>query len=162
MGCGAGSGKKRIVVVGLGNDTLGDDGVGLYVAREFKRRHPEVDAVEAPVGGLGLLDIVVGYDAAVIVDALEGEKAGEVFVLTEKEAFGAAVAGCVHDCCFGTALEMGRHLGLSVPERVVVVAVGVEDARTFRDGLSEKVAAAVEKALRCVEEAVASFQRTSI
>jgi len=161
MGCGTGSGEKRIVVVGLGNDTLGDDGVGLYVAREFKKRHPEIDAVEAPVGGLGLLDIVVGYDAAVIVDALEGKKAGEVFVLTEREAFGAPVAGCVHDCCFGTALEMGRRLGLAVPKRVVVVAVGVEDARTFREGLSAEVAAAVGKALRCVEEAVAAFQRTS-
>ena len=151
----------RVIVVGLGNDLLGDDGVGLHVVRRLKGRFSDVDVVEAPVGGLGLLDLVVGYDAAVVVDAMEGGKAGRVRVMTEREAFGEPVAGCVHDCCFGTALEMGRRLGLPVPDRVFVVAVEVEHVDRFREGLTAAVAAAVDSAAQKVVELVDSLQRTS-
>lgn len=163
MDCGdsVGEAGMRIVVVGLGNDVLGDDGAGLEVVRRLAGRIDGVDLFEAPVGGLGLLDIVVGYDAAVIVDTFEGENPGYVKLLSEREAFGEPLAGCVHDCSFGTALEMGRRVGLAVPDEVVVVAIEVSDTKSFREGLTEEVKGAVEEAVEKVLHIVRGFQRRS-
>ena len=46
----------RAVVLGLGNDLLGDDGIGLSVAREVRRRAPPgVEVVESGEAGLALI-----------------------------------------------------------------------------------------------------------
>lgn len=143
--------RMRTVVIGVGNPVLGDDAVGLHVAALLSREHPgAADYREASVGGLGLLDLLVGYDRAVIVDCFEGRRPGEVHVMDEKEAFGSATACCVHDCSFATALALGRRVGAAMPERVTVVAVEVADAREFREGLSPEAAAAVERAAEAV------------
>ena len=62
----------RVRVLGLGNDLLGDDGVGLEAARAAGStpRHPAIEVVGSSVGGLGLLEELEGCDAAVVVEAL--------------------------------------------------------------------------------------------
>lgn len=69
------------LVVGLGNPMLTDDGVGVLVARAVEqalatRVHSQVEVVEASVGGLRLMEMMVGYDRVILVDALLG--GGEV------------------------------------------------------------------------------------
>ena len=63
-----------ILVLGLGNPILGDDAVGIFVAREIKRLAGErtgVTVKEASVGGFDLLDLLEGYRGAVIIDAIK-------------------------------------------------------------------------------------------
>ena len=59
----------RILVLGLGNDILGDDAVGLLAARRLRAFLPaSVDVLEAAGGGIGLLDVLEGYDCALLLD----------------------------------------------------------------------------------------------
>ncbi|MBE3050465.1 hydrogenase maturation protease, partial [Candidatus Bathyarchaeota archaeon] len=61
-----------MLVLGVGNPILSDDGVGIHVARELKKREmPGVDVEELAASGLELLDVVRGYDKVVIIDAIQ-------------------------------------------------------------------------------------------
>ncbi|MBL1173469.1 MAG: hydrogenase maturation protease, partial [Chloroflexi bacterium] len=67
----------KTIVIGLGNPILGDDGVGWKVAQEISRQLPVTDSqspVEidcAALGGLSLMERLVGCQRAILVDALE-------------------------------------------------------------------------------------------
>ena len=63
---------KPLTVIGLGNEYLSDDGAGIGVLREVRRRLGEGAAVfeELSIGGLPLLDYIVGFDRCVIIDAV--------------------------------------------------------------------------------------------
>jgi len=68
--------KYKTLVLGLGNSILTDDGVGCFVARELEGRlsYKGVEIMESSVGGLGLLDLLAGYDKAIIIDAIHTEE----------------------------------------------------------------------------------------
>jgi hydrogenase maturation protease len=53
----------KTLVLGLGNDILSDDGVGIYVARELKKiiHSQDITVAEASLAGIGLLDMLAGW-----------------------------------------------------------------------------------------------------
>ena len=63
----------KTLVLGLGNPILSDDGVGLRVARavESQLSQQEITVMETSMGGLSLLDLLTGYDRAIIIDAIQ-------------------------------------------------------------------------------------------
>ncbi len=80
---------KSILVLGIGNPILTDDAVGILVVR--KLHDIDADIEEAAIGGMSLLDLILGYDAVVIVDAVKsplkekGRKSNRKGELKEKE-----------------------------------------------------------------------------
>ena len=59
------------LVVGLGNPILGDDGVGWRVIDELDElEHDDASLQQACVGGVSLMELLVGYRRAIIVDAI--------------------------------------------------------------------------------------------
>jgi hydrogenase maturation protease len=74
----------KILVLGVGNPILSDDGVGIHVARELKKRKAKgIDVEELAASGLEFLDVVRGYDKVIIIDAIQtkGGKPGELHIL---------------------------------------------------------------------------------
>jgi len=73
----------KTLILGLGNPILSDDSIGLRVAKELETRlnRPDVTVMEASVAGLDFLELLVGYDQAIIVDAIQtqGGKIGQVY-----------------------------------------------------------------------------------
>ena len=144
----------KALVLGLGNPILSDDGVGPSVVRELEGRldPQEVAVMEASVGGLGLVDLLAGYDAAVIIDSIQtvGGKVGRIYRL-DAEAFDTTrYASSPHDVNFATALEFGRRLGLALPRRIVVFAIEVADVSTFSEQCTPEVSRAVPIAAELV------------
>ena len=63
----------KTLVLGLGNPILTDDGVGVRVAEAIREALPpdtSIDVSEASVGGLRLMERVLGYDRVILIDAL--------------------------------------------------------------------------------------------
>ncbi len=146
--------KDRLLVVGVGNPILSDDGVGIHVARALKGRNPEICAEELPASGLELLDMVLGFDTVVIVDAIatsDGEP-GEIHIM-EEENFERAVHGSSpHGINIATALAMGRKVAPDrMPQKVYFVAIEGEDLLTVGEQLTPKVAEAVPRAVEMIE-----------
>ena len=154
---------QKTLVVGLGNPLLGDDGVGWHVAERLREKQllwPGVEIDTLALGGIGLMERLVGYRRAIIIDALKTGHfpTGSVhsFSLDELENQFAGHLGSAHETNLQTALVMGRELGADLPEEVVVVAIESPYIFDFSDQLSAEVAAAVEIAERQVANLVAS------
>ncbi len=144
--------STKTLILGLGNTLLCDDGVGLYVAAKLREKinQPNITIIETGVAGLSLLDLLVGYDKAIIVDAIqtEGGKIGQIYRLAP-EAFNTAVrTASAHGIDFPTALEFGKKLGLHLPQQITIFAIEVSDITTFREECTPEVQKAIPK---CVE-----------
>lgn len=134
----------KTLVLGLGNPILSDDGVGIYVVRALKGRldQQKVTVMEASVAGLDLLDLLIGYDRVIIIDAIQNRKAeaGQIYRLERRAFDDTCRVTTPHDVNFATALEMGNRLGLPLPRKIVIFAIQVEDITSFNEGCTPKVA----------------------
>ncbi len=106
-------------------------------------------------GGLSLMERLVGYDRAILVDAIQGGKAPgsvQVFPLEALENPSAGHLGSTHETNLLTALEIGRTLGAHLPPAgaVMVVAVEAQPVFEFSEELSPEVAKAVPEAVENV------------
>jgi hydrogenase maturation protease len=157
---GAASSAKPTLVLGLGNAILCDDGVGIKAARYIAELGPNPDMVvkEAELAGFALIDLLEGFDRAVVIDAvkLRTGKPGNVVVF-ESSAIEPSlhlVAG--HQIDLPTALEMGRRLGRPVPSTVYIVGVQIENDTTFSESCTPDVEAAIPTAAHVALRIVAA------
>jgi hydrogenase maturation protease len=145
-------GKTKTLILGMGNPLLCDDGVGLRVAAELKDRvdQPEVTILESGIAGLALLDLLVGYNRAIIIDAIQtiDGKPGHIYQLDTKAFDTARHTLSPHDVDFTTALEFGNKLGLSLPQQIVIFAIEASDVHTFVEECTPEVQKAIPT---CVE-----------
>ena len=149
----------------MGNSLLSDDGVGLCVAAELKNRlkqsditQSDITVMETSVAGLSLLDLLVGYDRAIIVDAIQtvGGKAGQIYRL-EPKAFDTALhTASAHGIDFTTALEFGKKLGLPLPQEIVIFAIEASNVSTFSEECTPEVTRAIPT---CVEMVLRELKR---
>jgi len=71
---GAKSSPKKIVILGVGNLLLSDEGVGVHVAHELMKMElpPDVSVVEGGTDGFRLLNVITEADHLIVVDAVRG------------------------------------------------------------------------------------------
>ncbi len=127
----------KTIIIGLGNTVLRDDGVGIYTARALRDElSDEVDILEAELAGMDLLEMLNGYERAVIIDAIQlnNEEPGTVFRLRPDDMKITPRLASFHDIDIVTALALGRRLGLQMPDDVIIYAVQVEDTLTLEEG----------------------------
>jgi hydrogenase maturation protease len=132
--------KKQVLVLGLGNDILSDDAVGLNVAREIRRHLSDSDATEVQETsemGLSLLDYIVGFGDLILVDAVQTGEAPPGFVheLDDRQLKVLPIIS-PHFLGVGEVVALGRQLGLQVPGRVKIFAIEVNDPFTVGVGMT--------------------------
>lgn len=153
--------RPHAVVVGLGNPILSDDAIGILVARELVRRHPggAVTVTESSWGGMRFLDLLAGYDAAIIIDAIQWGRGppGTVYRLSPEQTIPTVRATSFHDIPLGHALRLGGMLGIPMPAKVVFLAVEVADVSTISELVSPEVEAAIPKVVMEVEAQLAAW-----
>lgn len=161
----------RIIIVGLGNPILGDDGVGWRVAEEVSARSgiplgdaplpglspPTPDPVTIErysLAGLSLMERLVGFDRVIIIDSLNTgrRKQGEVvaFTLADMDDLTHGHSASAHDVSLKNALKMGRSMGEPLPDdaHVHIVAIEAQHVYDFKEELTPQIAAAVPNATR--------------
>lgn len=147
------SAPKPTLVLGLGNPILRDDGVGWRVVDEARRRcrDESVEFDTVALGGISLMERLIGYDRAVLVDAIQtdGSAAGQVRRLTLDD-LPTLHADAIHDASLKAALVLGCHLGARLPTDITIIAVEAVDVLDFGDTLSPAVEAAVPAAVDLV------------
>ncbi len=153
----------KTLIVGLGNPILTDDGVGVKVAyrvdealSEAQREH--VTVTEASVGGLRLMELMVGYDRVIIIDALyhpngNGHIPGTIHRMNMqdlKDISPTQHSASAHDTTLNTALDIADRMGLPLPKDVLIFAVEVEEIFVFCDESTPAVAAAIPQVTQMV------------
>jgi hydrogenase maturation protease len=155
--------SKRILVAGIGNMFLGDDGFGVEVVRRLARRElPEgVEVVDFGIRGLDLAYALQrDYDLVVFVDATpRGGEPGTVYLIEPEIEDDGEVSLDTHGMDPVKVIALSRALGAS-PTRTLVVGcepqavVSGEDYDDMLMELSEPVRAAVDEAVDLVESLV--------
>lgn len=140
------------IVVGIGNPILGDDGVGIHVVRRLRSALEGKDIIveEAFTGGMNLLDIMVGYDRAILVDSVSSVDldVGEVVVLEDVRKMGSDHSANPHDVSLPEALELAGRMGETrIPKDISLVGINIRPSYDFKDGLTKEAAAAVDVAV---------------
>ena len=78
-----------VLVLGIGNLLLQDEGVGVRVVQELERRYrvpPEVELLDGGTSGMELLDVMAGREHLIVIDAVRtGAAAGTIVELTDAE-----------------------------------------------------------------------------
>jgi hydrogenase maturation protease len=157
---------KQILVAGIGNAWMRDDGFGGEVAKLLSERElpPGVQVIDFGSGGLDLAyEVMRGYDALILIDvSRQGEAAGTLYVM---EASAEDVDGQVEDGQMldphgmdpQTVLRFVKYVG-GWPGRVFVVACEPDLVEDVGLGLSDAVSGSLARAADVVLETVAELQ----
>jgi len=137
----------KTLILGLGNPILRDDGVGIKVAKEIGRRliSSSIEVKEASIAGLDLLELIQGYTKVVLIDSIQvkGRTPGEIIPLDLNDLRPTIRLSSPHDVNFATALELGKKLGLNLPQEIRIYAIQVEDISTFDENCSPSIEKAI-------------------
>ena len=160
--------SKRILVAGIGNIFLGDDGFGVEVVRRLAGRElPEgVEVVDFGIRGLDLAYALQDdYELVVFVDATPlDQEPGTVYLIEPEIEEDGEVSLDTHGMDPVKVIKLSRALGARPTRTLVVgcepqVVVSGEDYDDMLMELSEPVRAAVGEAVRLVESLLAESNK---
>jgi hydrogenase maturation protease len=149
----------KTLVLGLGNELYGDDGVGHHVIRQircdlstqkdFAYCLRNVDLEECSVSGLALLDVIVGYDRLIIIDTIKKSEPIPGKVTRLKESDLRHIPGpSPHYVSVPQAVEIGRKAGLKVPAKIDIIAVEAKNLYYMGEGLTEEMTRAIPEIIQ--------------
>lgn len=140
-------------VLGLGNEILGDDAVGILAARQVAECFPpeEVEVVSSSESGLHLLDYLVDVSCLIVIDSVQTGHAapGTIFVVREEDVRSAA-GSTPHGTGLFDTLALARTLGFKVPDEVTILGVETADCLTLGGEMHPAVAAAIPEVVERV------------
>jgi hydrogenase maturation protease len=152
----------KILIIGLGNPLVTDDSVGLRVVEAMKpllADRADVEVSEDYWGGLRLMERMIGFHGAIVVDAiLTGDAPGTIHLLTP-DGIPTQRSASAHDVNLSTALEFGRRAEMPLPENHHIHLVGIEaeDVSSFGEKCTPAVQAAIPRAIEAVLKALDSL-----
>lgn len=154
----------KTLVLGLGNELLSDDAVGVLAVRTLKEHlQDKADVVESSLSGMALLDLFIGYERAIIIDAVQTGRAppGTIYELSPND-LGTVLAPSPHYAGLPELIATAQRLHLDFPKEIKIFAMEVEDPYTIGGTLSPGVAQALRDLVQRVEEQVAHWIAPSL
>jgi hydrogenase maturation protease len=156
----------RTLLLGLGNELYGDDGVGIAVVKALRKdikkkkklakQFADVKIEECCLSGMALLDVIVGYDRLILVDTIKRKAPlpGRVHLLRPDQI--RAIPGpSPHYVSIPQTIEIGRKLGLCVPSKIVIIAIEAKNTYSLGEGLSEEMKEKIPDIIQKVRDALA-------
>lgn len=149
----------RVLIAGVGNVLRVDDAFGVEVARRLEHETfpPGVKVVETGIAGIALLtEIQDGWDALVVVDAVDHQRPHGTVMLIEPEVIDAHkltwaerndLMADAHLATPDRVLMLAKALNI-LPPRVLMVGCQIEDPDAVGEKMTAPVAAAVDVAIK--------------
>lgn len=127
--------RPHTLVLGIGNDILMDDGIGIRLVRELQEQNTrqEIAFKTCMLGGFDVLDLIVGYRQVVILDAIKTVEGvpGDVYHMAPGDFKETLHLSNIHDISFLNALKIGKKLNLEVPQKIDIIAIEIIEDRVF-------------------------------
>jgi hydrogenase maturation protease len=144
----------RTIVIGVGNPILSNDGFGLHVAKELQQKiaDPDVVVETAFTGGFNLVDMMCGFDRAILIDTvhLKNAKNGEVKRFTIAD-LPLAHSSNPHEVSFPEALRLAKTLRETrLPSEIIIVGMVSHITPAFGEQMSKEFAPNVSTAVHMV------------
>lgn len=146
--------KNKIIIIGLGNEFISDDGVGIFVLNELKNKL--LQSVPDPhnfiyeqlsEGGLGLLDYISGYNKCIIIDTIltRTQPPGTIYRFIQNPSTEPIKIKSSHQINLPQVIGLAKMLKIEVPDEIIIYGIEAEDITTFKIGCTEKVQEAIPK-----------------
>ena len=151
----------KIIVLGLGNELLSDDGIGILAAQRLRAiLDGQADVAVSNLSGIALLEVLVGYDKAVLIDAVQTGNArpGTIRELSPDD-LGRVIAPSPHYAGVPEMLALAGQLDLEFPSEIRIYAVEVADAYTVGGPVSPAVSASLETLTERVRHRVCEWRK---
>ena len=151
----------KTLVLCLGNELLGDDGVGILAARKLREELQGSAAIEeTSLSGMALLDFFIGYQEAIVVDAIQtGRHPPGTVIELGSDDLGDVIAPSPHYAGLPEILRVAQELNLEFPSKIRVFAIEVTDPFTVGGTLSDQVRAAIGNLVSGVKAQIERWQR---
>jgi hydrogenase maturation protease len=147
-----------ILVLGIGNILLSDEGAGIHVVTRLEKEgFNEADLMDGGTGGFHLLGFIQSYKTIIIIDAsLDEFPAGNVRVLHPRYAKDFPRQLSAHEIGLKDLLDSAYLLG-NMPQ-IHLVAISIKDFQEMGMELTDEVRKAIPVAMQSVKELVNSLQ----
>lgn len=135
--------SNSILVLGVGNYLMGDEGVGVHLAQRLAQHHlpPGVEVLDGGTGGFHLMGILEQYRTVILIDAtLDGQPAGTVRIREPRFASEFPRSMSTHDIGLRDVIEALQITG-KLP-KIYLITVSVEELQP----MSIELSAAVQEA----------------
>ena len=148
----------KTLVLGIGNPILGDDGIGFHIAQELAKEinDENIDVKDTSVNGLNLLELIVGYDKLIVIDAImtEDEKIGEIYRLKPRNSSETAWSTIsLHHLNLATTIQIGEKLfPKEMPGEVIIFAIGAQEVTEVTGEMTARVKEAIPRVINLVLE----------
>jgi len=149
----------KTVIVGLGNEIIADDAVGVLAARALKGTiDPAVDVVETSVHGMALLDHFIGYDRAILIDCIQtGTNPAGTIMEISPGSLAPPYAKSPHFAGLPEMIAFAEQVQLHFPNEFKIFAVEVVDTQTLGGEMTPAVRAAIPEVCERVRAALAQW-----
>lgn len=137
--------RPPLVVLGIGNLLMGDEGVGVHAVRLLEPLAEQLgaDVVDGGTGGFHLLDLFCEYPHMILIDAtLDDQNPGEVKVIEPRYATDYPSSLSAHDIGLKDLIESAQALGAN--PKVYLITISIAVIQNMVMDLSPKVQAALE------------------
>jgi len=129
------------LIFGLGNPILSDDSLGIRVVERLRGEHRDNGVVfeTGSIGGFRILDVINGFKEVVFVDSTPGENPGSFKKLGLEDLSHSWHLTSPHTINLYTAIELGKKLGMEMPEDIRIYVMEVNPNQEFGEELSDEV-----------------------
>jgi hydrogenase maturation protease len=148
---------KKIVVIGVGNLLMGDDGIGIHVIGELEKRSypPNIEIYDAMMNAFLVLEYLDKKDVGIIVDAYHGGEApGKVHIVSlnpnKLDRYTEDFNLSLHDFKFLDALRSAEQ-AYQLPKKIVLIGVEPDRLEPTME-LSPRIRKAVPEIIKRIEE----------
>lgn len=149
---------ENILILGIGNDILTDDGIGPRLVLDLAQMivNPGIRFDVTCCGGLEIMEYIKGYDKVVFIDAIRtiNGKPGDVYNFKLSEFRETSHLSNLHDINFLTAVRLGKNLDLNLPSDLHIIAIEIIEDLEFSEDLSMPVKKQYPKILEKVYSVV--------
>lgn len=151
--------RPEVLVLGLGNLLLRDDGIGIELLQRLESETPHdsrVEYIDGGTQGLALGAFLAGRRGVLILDAVQlGSEPGTVYHLTDPQRYRPPQGTTAHAANAGDLLATAELLG-DLPDRCELI--GIEPAQLSTGlGLSPVVSESFTEALAAARLALESL-----
>jgi len=154
--------SDKILVLGIGNYLMGDEGVGVHIIHEMEGMElPDyLEVLDGGTGGFFLMNVFDQYGKVIFLDAtMDGQEPGYIKVRYPKFASDFPKSLSVHDVGLKDMVEALYILG-NLPE-LHLITISVQGIQPMVVGMTEKVEAAVPKAIDTILELAEKIHKKS-
>ncbi len=150
--------KKDILILGIGNEILSDDGIGPRLVKDLARKLEceNIDFTDSCCGGLEIMEYINGYREVIIIDAIKtlNGNPGDLSHFSPSDFRETSNLSNLHDVNFITALGLGEILELNLPSELHIIAVEIIEDREFSERLTPVMERMYPEILKKTEEEI--------